>query len=130
MPELIENSDSYSTAEKHCACIEFHLPEQPGSGLPRRHGFNISQMIEYTLEPNLDAEDDKNEPPQKRTVAFSTADVVILGWSLGRLADLLREINLAVVYVRPERFANLKRFVPFVSSIAITPLQSCEPLYQ
>jgi hypothetical protein len=48
--------------------------------------------------------------------------VVILGWSLGRLADLLRENNLAVVYVQPERFANLKRFVPFVASVTITPL--------
>jgi hypothetical protein len=32
-------------------------------------------------------------PPQK--LAFSTADVVILAWRLGRLADLLRENDLA-----------------------------------
>jgi hypothetical protein len=27
MPDTIENSDSYGTAEKFCACLEFHLPE-------------------------------------------------------------------------------------------------------
>jgi hypothetical protein len=121
MPDTIENSDSYCTAEKYCACIEFHLPEH------KRHGFNTSQLIEYTLEPNPDAEDDKNEPPQKLTLAFSTADVVILGWWLGQLADKLRENNLAVVRVQPERFANLKRFVPFVVSVSITPVEKLMP---
>jgi len=74
MPDTIENSDSYSTAEKYCACIEFHLPEH------KRHGFTTGQLIEYTLEPNPEAEDDKSQPRQRLSLAFSTADVVILGW--------------------------------------------------
>jgi hypothetical protein len=85
MPDTLENNDSYSSAEKYCACIEFHLSEH------KRRGFHSSQLIEYTLEPNSHAEDDKNEPPQKLSLASSTADVVILGWWLGRLADKLRE---------------------------------------
>lgn len=116
-----ENNDSYSTAEKYCACIEFHLSEH------KRHGFHTSQLIQYTLDANPDAEDDKNEPPQKLALAFSTADVVILGWWLGRLADKLRENNLAVVRVQPKRFANLQRFTSFVSSISITPVEKLMP---
>ncbi len=87
-----------------------------------RSGFHTSQLIEYTLEPNPHAEDDKNGPPQKLTLAFSTADVAILGWRLGRLADLLRENNLATVHVLPKRYADLDRGKPFVASITITPI--------
>jgi hypothetical protein len=61
-------------------------------------------------------------PPQKLALAFSTADVVILGWRLGRLADLLRENGLAAVHVLPKRYADLDRVRPFVASIIITPI--------
>jgi hypothetical protein len=54
-------------------------------------------LIDYTLEPNPDAGEDKSAPPQKLALAFSTAAVVILGWRLGRLADLLRGYSVAGV---------------------------------
>ncbi len=79
-------------------------------------------MIDYTLEPNPDAGEDKNAPPQKLALAFSTADVVILGWRLGRLADLLRENDLATVHVLSKRYADLDHASPFVASIIITPI--------
>ena len=108
--------DCYTTSVKYCACIEFHLDEE------RRRGFHTSQLIDYTLEPNPHASEDKNAPPQKLVLAFSNADVVILGWRLGRLADLLRENNLATVHVLPKRYADLAPARPFVASIIITPI--------
>ena len=81
----------------------------------------------YTLEPNPDAEDDKNAPPQKLALAFSTAVVVILGWRLDRLADLLRETVLATIHVLPKRYADLDRVSPFVASIAITSISNSRP---
>ena len=108
--------DCYTTSVKYCACIEFHLDEE------NRHSFQTSQLIEYTLEPNSDAENDKNAPPEKLALAFSTADVVILGWRLGRLADLLRENHLATVHVMSKRYADLDRARPFVASIIITSI--------
>ncbi len=113
---LTKEDSCYTTAGKYCACVEFHLDEE------HRHGFHISQLIDYTLEPNPDAGDDKNAPPQKLEITFSTADVVILGWRLGRLADLLRENNLATVQVLPKRYADLDRTRPFVASIIITAI--------
>ncbi|MGA2222696.1 MAG: hypothetical protein ABSH21_13140 [Verrucomicrobiia bacterium] len=106
----------HTSSGKYCACVEFHLDEE------HRHGFHTSQLIDYTLEPNPDAGEDKNAPPQKLAIAFSTADVVILGWRLGRLADLLRENDLATVHVVSERYANLDRGRPFVAAIIITPI--------
>ena len=108
--------DCYTASVKYCACIEFHLDEE------RRRGFHTTQLIDYTLEPNRNTSEDKNAPPHKLTLAFSTADVVILGWRLGRLADLLRENNLATIHVVPKRYADLDRGRPFVASIIITPI--------
>jgi hypothetical protein len=87
-----------------------------------RHGCHTSQLIDYTLGPNPDAGENKDTPPQELVLGFSTADVVILGWRLGRLADLLRENNLATVHVLPKRYADLDRARPFVASITVTPI--------
>ena len=112
----LTKDDCYTTSGKYCACVEFHLDEE------HRHGFHTSQLIDYTLEPNPDAGEDKTAPPQKLALVFSSADVVILGRRLGRLADLLRENDLATVHVQPKRYADLDRARPFAASIIITPI--------
>jgi len=112
----LTKDNCYTTSGKYCACIEFHLDEH------RRHGFHTSQLIDYTLEPNPDAGDDKNAPPQKLALAFATADVVILGWRLGILADKLRENDLATVHALPKRYADLDHGRPVVVAIIITPV--------
>ncbi len=117
MPKF-DNDSCYAASGKYCACIEFH----PSEG--KRRGFHTSQLIEYTLEANPDAEDDKNEPPQKFSLAFSTADVVILGWRLGFLADKLQENDLAAVRALAKRYADVDRHTPFVASIAVTSIDA------
>ena len=95
-----------------------------------RHQFSQNDdgnLAGNTLEPNPDAGENKDAPPQRLALAFSTADVVILGWRLGRLADLLRENNLAMVHVLPKRYADLDRVRPFVASIIITPIGKRPP---
>jgi hypothetical protein len=104
---------SYETLNTTAAFIEFHLDKD------HRRGFNTSQLIEFSLDPNPDAGDDKNEPPQKLSLVFSTADVVVLGWGLGFLADRLRESSLVAVGIIPKRYAELERAPVFVSAIKI-----------
>ena len=112
--------DCYQPANMHCFCIKFHFEG-------RRWGFHASQLIEYTLEPNPDAKDDDSGPaqaaPDKLAFVFSTADVVVLGWRLDRLADRLSENKLAAVGILPKRYAELDRNKPFVSSIKIEPVK-------
>lgn len=112
-----KDEDCYHTASKYCACIEFHLDEG------RRHGFNSSQLIHYTLEPNADAGEDKSVAPQKLTVAFSTADVVILGWQLETLANKLRDNNLAGVRLCSKRGGQPDNKNVLVASIKIRPIE-------
>jgi hypothetical protein len=121
MPNFDKDS-CYAASGKYCACIEFHLPDD------KRRGFHTSQLIEYTLEANPDAEDDNGgraqAPPQKLSLAFSTADVVVLGWRLGLLADKLQENDLAAVRALAKRYADVDRHTPFVASITVTPIEA------
>jgi hypothetical protein len=105
----------YETANTYAACIEFRFDEN------HRRAFNASQLIEFSLDPNPDADADKNEPPQKITLVFSTADVVILGWRLGLIADYLRSNTLSAIGILPKRYAELERNAIYVSSITIKP---------
>jgi hypothetical protein len=112
--------DCFQSADMDCFSIEFHFEG-------RRRGFHTSQLIEYTLEPNPDAKDDDGGPaqaaPDKLAFVFSTADVVVLGWRLGRIADHLRENKLAAVGILPKRYADFDRNKPFVASIKIEPIK-------
>jgi hypothetical protein len=113
----ITNEQCYTTTNKYCACIEFQLDKE------NRHGFHTSQLIDYTIGPNPDTLDDRNSPPEKFALAFSTADVVILGWRLGYLATKLCENELATVRILPKRPEDVDRFKSFVASIKITPIE-------
>ena len=115
--EEITREHCYETMNKYCACIEFQLDKE------HCHGFHTSQLIGYTIEPNPDACDDRDAPPQKLALTFSTADVVVLGWRLETLAQKLCENELAMVRILPKRYAHVDRFKTFVASIKITPIE-------
>jgi hypothetical protein len=106
----------YKSRNGHSAFIEFHLDEH------RRKAFGTSHLIAYSLDPNPGADDDKTEPAQKLHLAFSTADVVILGWRLAILADRICENQLYAVSILSKRYAELDTG-PCVSSISIQPIE-------
>jgi hypothetical protein len=107
-------NECYKLAHKHCLCIEFVLAED------QRRGFHTGQLIDYRLEPN--SSDEKDAPPDKLTLAFATADVVVLGWKLSSLAEHLRDGDLLSVRALPNRYANLERSKTYVASITIEPV--------
>ncbi len=75
-----KDGECVRTTQKHCPRVEFVI-DQTESGLPQRHGFPTSQLLQYRLGPN-DA-DGEETPPERLTIAFATADVVLFGWRLG-----------------------------------------------
>jgi hypothetical protein len=119
MPTFLEDK-CYESSNSYAAWIEFHQDKH------HRRGFTASQLIDYSLDPNPDAETDRDAPPQKLSLVFSTADVVVLGWRLGLLADYLRDNKLSAVGVLPKRYAELERVAAFVSSIKIEPINKVE----
>lgn len=115
MPSSFKD-DGYQITSKHCFCIEFRSGKQ-------RRGFHSSHLIEYTLEENPEAEADAKTPPEKLVLAFSTADVTISGWRLGRLADALRDNELASVAAASKRTGELDLTKPHIAAIVIMPME-------
>ena len=96
-----------------CLFVEF----QPTPNT--RQGFALAQLLHYTLDANPAAELDT---PDRLTLAFSTADVVMVGARLVRLTDLVREHKLAVVRTLPGRYSELEPHQSFVAEIVIRRL--------
>jgi hypothetical protein len=50
----------------------------------------MMQLVNYILEANSGTDEDKNAPPDRLTLYFSSHDVVLLGWRLERLVHRLK----------------------------------------
>lgn len=65
-----------------------------------RTGFPWGQLCHHTLEPNSDDQ----AAPEKLTLAFHTADVVIIGARLTSLVELVLKNDLASVNTLDSRY--------------------------
>ncbi|HOW80659.1 MAG TPA: hypothetical protein P5186_15940 [Candidatus Paceibacterota bacterium] len=122
MASLIRFKDNecFVSLEKAHAYVEFY----PDAN--QRLGFHTGQLLHYRLEPYPEAgEGDSGHspgPPEKLTLAFATADIALLGWRLGRIADELREGQLLAVRTLPDRYAHLDPAPTRVAQITVTPI--------
>jgi hypothetical protein len=82
-----------------------------------RSGFPIGQLCHYTLESNA-AEGD--EPPERLTLAFPTADVVIVGARLGKLVEAVNDRALVAVIPLDARHAGTLGKAPWVAKVIIS----------
>ena len=113
-PRFPPRPECYESGSNERAFIEF----QPGPGL--RHGFAKGQLINYTLEPETGVAPDM--PTERLTLAFYTADVVILGARLVHLTALLCDNKLGVVRPVSGRYKELNPEHGWVAEILIRPL--------
>jgi len=113
------------TTQKHCPCVEFLLDDTEAAR-PHRHGFHTGQLLHYTLQPTGGSAGGESGTshgaPEKLTLVFATADVVMVGWRLDRLAEHLREGQLLAVRALPARYALLDRNKTYVASITVEPV--------
>ena len=88
----------------------------------RTCGFPLGQLCHYTLEANPAAEGDGG-PPERLTMGFPTADVVMVGARLGRIVEAIREQALAAVLPLPDRYNQTLGKAPWVAAIAVTRIE-------
>jgi len=81
-----------------------------------RIGFPWAQLCHYSLDPVGGGELDA---PERLTLAFSTADVVVTGARLAKLVDLVNEHDLDSVSALDARYAGTLGSNPWVAKIAI-----------
>ncbi|HKU81110.1 MAG TPA: hypothetical protein VJP76_02985 [Candidatus Tumulicola sp.] len=122
MSSLQQQLEAKRAAEASCVNIttrdgapfvEFHVTAHA------RCGFPVGQLCHYTLESN---EGGGNAPPERLTLAFPTADVVVLGARLAKLVEAVHERALAAVMPLDARYAGTLGKQPWVASVAISRL--------
>ena len=90
----------------------------------RHHGFPISQMLYFVLEPNVPPSSGNGGPPQRLRLEFPSKDVTITGYRLHILSDRLDQPRALRLKAEDSRFADLHATEPFVADIFITPAKS------
>ncbi len=120
MSSLQQSIDAKRAAEKaeptchairsNAAFVEFHVTAHS------RCGFPVGQLCHYTLDAN---EGGSGEPPERLTLAFPTADVVLTGARLARLVELLHDHSLGSVTPLDARYSNALGKAPWVARIVV-----------
>lgn len=82
----------------------------------RRIGFPMSCLCHYSLDPLGGGE---LEAPERLSIGFSTADVIVTGARLGKLVEALREHSLEWVAALDPRYAGTIGKQPWVAAITI-----------
>jgi hypothetical protein len=88
----------------------------------RAYGFPLAQLVNYVLEANPESDGDKDAPPDRLTFYFSSHDVILLGWRLIRLTEVLKKERLPSVSVTEQRYSEMHRTSPAVSKIKVKPI--------
>ncbi len=107
-----EPSPTCCTSASHGGAYFIELRPDPRT----KTGFPVAQLCHYTLEANPSGE---LEAPERLTLGFSTADVVVTGARLGKLVELINEHGLASVSAVDARYAGTVGRGPWVAKIAI-----------
>lgn len=90
--------------------VEFHVTPHT------RHGFPVGQLCHYTLESNAA---DGDEPPERLTLGFPTADVVLFGARLAVLVEKLQTHSLTAVRPLDTRYAHAFGQNPWVARVVV-----------
>ena len=88
----------------------------------RVHGFAAAQYLGYILEPNPSAD---AASPERMTLHYATADVVILGRQLNPIAGALSRSRLEMLQPISARYAPALNLSPFI--ISTNCLQMANP---
>jgi len=112
-----EPSPTCCTSASHGSAYFIELRPDPRT----KTGFPVAQLCHYTLEANPGG-DEVKEAPERLTLGFSTADVVVTGARLGKLVELINEHGLASVSAHDARYAGTVGRGPWVARISIARL--------
>lgn len=119
--ELIKRPNTCTFLQESDSYLEFQTDAL------HAHGFSFSQLIHYTLEP---APGERGTAPKQcLTLAFSTADVVVIGWRLEWLTEDLRAQKGGVIRTLPAaaRYEQLDTIHAAITDIKVTPLKEAPP---
>ena len=106
----MKNIHCLNAPNRYCASADITADDG------RVHGFATAQYLGYLLESNPLAND---AAPERMTIHYGTADVVILGRKLQRIASALSSSHLEMLKSVSPRYAPVLDISPFIISIQV-----------
>jgi hypothetical protein len=86
----------------------------------RVHGFPYAHLLNYICEKNPAYASHPQAPPDRFSFAFSTHDVLLLGWRLSGLLPSIRQGKLLSLIAVSDRFYGLSKNEPFICDISVS----------
>ena len=122
----LRRSDSESSFHREeTKCFELHGSSSATidffTGDKRVYGFPYHHLIHYVLDANPNLDRDRDAPPERITLWFSSHDVVVLGWRLQGLLQFFHDAKITTIRSIDARYANLGDVMPFIAEIIVTP---------
>ncbi len=102
------------TAGKHIVALRVSADDQ------HDYLFGLVHFIDGEHSANPEIESDKQAPPERLTLRFSTGEVIVLGRALGRIVRSLQEGELFFIQAADRRYADLQPTGVLISSITVT----------
>ena len=117
------SESSYHREETKCfelhgsssATIDFFTSDK------RVYGFPYHHLINYVMDANPDLDRNRDAPPERLALAFSSHDVVVLGWRLQGVLKHFHDAKITAIRAYDVRYADLGDVMPFVAEIMVTP---------
>jgi len=111
LPESeLKNLHCLNAPDRYCASADFNADDG------RVHGFAAAQYLGYLLESNPLASE---AAPERMTLRYATAEVVVLGRKLHRIASALSRSRLEMLKPVSARYAPVLDISPFIISIQV-----------
>ena len=109
-----ETNPCLGLAEKHIIALRVRADDLCD------YFFGYVHFLDGEHSANPDIEPNKQAPPERLTLRFTTGDVVVLGRALSRVAKSFQEGNLAFIQAADRRYAELQHAGTLIISITVT----------
>lgn len=119
MSTLHRNQIRSFTCEPNGSFMEFHTDAE------HCFAFNMHQLIHYSIEKDVGRPFPDAPPVEKISMAFSTADVTLIGWRFDILCEDVRYARGGIIKILPAgtRYTQLETRIPYVTSMTIEPVK-------
>lgn len=108
-----ETNPCLGTAGKHIVALRVTADDQ------HDYLFGLVHFIDGEHSANPEIESDKQAPPERLALRFTTGEVVVLGRSLGRIIKSLQEGELLFIQAADRRYAELQPTGVLIASITV-----------
>jgi len=119
------SSELKDAERRHQWCLDTHHLYSASISIladdGRTYGFATSQYVDFVHEANPEMQKDSDAPAERMRLRFATAEVMILGSGLERIARALSEGQLCRMKAISRRYAGVLKSGPMIFSIAVAP---------